>query len=188
VRVWRDGYTGRGAELKGLEEILADGKLTVLTDYSSTDYYILNGQPMGYQYEMLQNLAEYLGVRLEVSISHDIGESIEMLQRGEADLIAQSLIITAQRKQEVAFTIPFMIQGRYWCSVTVNMEVLWDSEELSAGLVTKPPATCRQRVSCEKGSASLIRLDNLSEEIGESIHIVAGHQEQGGTSKGRFQW
>ena len=47
-----------------LEQVIERGVLRVVTDFSSTSYFIYRGQPMGYQYEMLQELANYLGVDL----------------------------------------------------------------------------------------------------------------------------
>ena len=94
-----------------LEGIKERGKITVLTDYSSTDYFIYRGQPMGFQYEMLQQLANHLSVRLEVKVSRSLKESFELLRSGEADLMAQNLTITKDRLEMVDFTEP-LIQTR----------------------------------------------------------------------------
>src|SRR5512147_266743 len=84
--------------VQDLKAIKEKGKITVLTDYSSTDYFIYKGQPMGFQYEMLQQLADHLSVRLEVRVSRSLNESFALLRSGEADLIAQNLAITPDRQ------------------------------------------------------------------------------------------
>ena len=42
-----------------LEQVLEKGVLRVVTDFNSTSYFIYRGQPMGYQYEMLQELQKH---------------------------------------------------------------------------------------------------------------------------------
>ena len=42
---------------RDLADILADGKLVAVTDYNATSYFIYKGEPMGYQYDMLRDLA-----------------------------------------------------------------------------------------------------------------------------------
>lgn len=155
-----------------LDRIRDRGKLTVLTDYSSTDYYIYRGQPLGYQYEMLQNLAEYLGVRLEVIVSHNLDEGFRLLQKGEVDLIAQNLTVTRERRQQVDFTVP-LIQTR---QVLVQLKPQnWSqmgSKEIESLIITNPLDLAEKSIYVTKGSAYVPRLHHLSEEIGDSIHIV----------------
>ena len=90
-----------------LADIKAKGKLVVVTDYSSTNYFIYRGQPLGYQYEMLQELANYLNVKLELRVNSDLDKSFKLLDKGEVDLIAENIIITRERKEKVDFTIPY---------------------------------------------------------------------------------
>jgi len=89
-----------------LEEVLERGVLRVVTDFNSTSYFIYRGQPMGYQYEMLQELANHLGVRLEVRVNNNLEEKFAMLEKGEIDLIAVNLAVTKKRRERLAFTVP----------------------------------------------------------------------------------
>ncbi len=59
-------------ELRDLEHIKKDGKLNVLTTYSSTSYFLYRGQPMGYEYELLKRFAKHLGIELNIVISNNI--------------------------------------------------------------------------------------------------------------------
>ena len=58
---------------------------------------------MGFEYELLQWLADYLQLELEVKIAADNDELINMLNRGEGDIIAHNLTITNERQQYLAF-------------------------------------------------------------------------------------
>lgn len=155
-----------------LEDIKEKGKITVLTDYSSTDYFIYRGQPMGFQYEMLQQLANHLSVRLEVRVSRSLNESFAMLQNGEADLIAQNLTITKNRLQNVDFTVP-LIQSRQVLVQRKPQE--WQKmthDELESRLISNPLDLKGLTIYVMRGSAARPRLYNLSEEIGGEITVI----------------
>ena len=81
-----------------LQQVLDRGVLRVVTDFNSTSYFIYRGQPMGYQYEMLQELADHLGVKLEVTVKNDLNEKFTMLEQGKVDLIAVNLTVTKERR------------------------------------------------------------------------------------------
>ena len=89
---------------RDLEDIKKDGVLRALVVYSSTSYFLYKGQPMGFEYELLQMLAKELDLKLEVVVSKDLDSEFEVLNRGDVDLIAHGMTITNQRKWEVDFT------------------------------------------------------------------------------------
>jgi membrane-bound lytic murein transglycosylase F len=64
-----------------LEHVKLRGKLRVMTDYNSTNYFIYKGRTMGFQYEMLQAFADHLGVKLELSVNNDLVSSFEAQKR-----------------------------------------------------------------------------------------------------------
>ena len=45
---------------RDLADILADSSFAI-TDYNATSYFIYKGEPMGYQYDMLRDLAPIWG-------------------------------------------------------------------------------------------------------------------------------
>lgn len=89
---------------RDLCEIQESGKLVAITSYSSTSFFVYRGELMGFEYELLQWLADYLNLELEVKIAADMDELINMLNRGEGDIVAHNLTITADRKKYLAFT------------------------------------------------------------------------------------
>ena len=91
-----------------LEVIRERGKLTVVTEYNSISYFIYRGQPMGYQYQMLQHLANYLDLELDVKVSNNLDENFKDLASGDVDLIAMNLTVTADRRERVNFTVPHL--------------------------------------------------------------------------------
>ncbi|MCA1763912.1 MAG: transporter substrate-binding domain-containing protein [Flavobacteriales bacterium] len=89
---------------KDLENIKKKGKLRALTTYSSTSYFLYKGEPMGYEYELLQRFADHLDVDLEIIVADDINTMIDQLNSGKADIIAHGLTVTSERKEKVLFT------------------------------------------------------------------------------------
>ena len=81
-----------------LEVIREEGILKVVTEYNSISYFIYRGQPLGFQYEMLKDLAGQMELELEVSVSNDLEQNFVDLKVGKVDLIAMSLTITSERK------------------------------------------------------------------------------------------
>lgn len=157
---------------RDLADIQDKGKITVLTDYSSTDYFIYRGQPMGFQYEMLQQLANHLSVRLEVRVSKSLTESIELLRNGEVDLIAQNLAITKDRLEIIDFTEPFIQSHQVLVQRKPEKWRSMKQQNIKDYLITSPVKLKGQTVYVSRGSASIKRLQNLAEEIGGDINIL----------------
>ena len=62
-----------------LEQIKDSGELVVLTLYSSTSYFIYRGQDMGFQYELSEQFAKNLGVKLRIEVAKNVPELIRKL-------------------------------------------------------------------------------------------------------------
>jgi membrane-bound lytic murein transglycosylase F len=155
-----------------LETIKKKGRITIITDYSSTDYFIYKGQPLGFQYEMLQQLANHLSVRLDVRVGRSLNESFDLLRAGEADLIAQNLTITRDRQSFVDFTEPLMQSYQVLVQrKPENWQKLSD-KEIQTSLITNPVDLKGRTVYVMRGSAFVNRLQNLSGEIGGHINVI----------------
>ena len=86
-----------------LEQIKDSGELVVLTLYSSTTYFNYRGQDMGFQYELSEQFAQSLGVKLRIETAHNVRELLQKLQDGQGDLIAYNLPITKEWKDSVTY-------------------------------------------------------------------------------------
>lgn len=157
--------------LRDLEDIKKDGTLKVLTTYSGTSYFLYRGQPMGFEYELLERFAEHLGVSLEIKVSDNIDSLLYQLNHGEVDLVAHGLTITSERKQIADFTDYLYLTHQVlvqkkpddWRTMrwsAVERELIHDAIEL-----------IDDTVSVRSNSSYLQRLTNLSTEIGGKINI-----------------
>lgn len=89
-----------------LEDIIKRGTLRAIVDNSSTSYYIYRGRRMGYEFEMLRNLSQALGVQLKLVVTDDINKAFRLLNDGKADIIAMNLEVSEERRQYADFTEP----------------------------------------------------------------------------------
>lgn len=86
-----------------LAQIKDSGELVVLTLYSSTSYFIYRGQAMGFQYELSEQFAKSLGVKLRIEVAKNVPEMIQKLLDGEGDIIAYNLPITKEWKDSLIY-------------------------------------------------------------------------------------
>ncbi len=148
----------------GLKHIKLRGKLRVSTDYNSTNYFIYKGRAMGFQYELLNALAEELDVKLELNVENDLQSAFSSLENGDIDLIGMNLAITQDRQERFDFTLPHsqskqvLIQRK--ASKNDSLPIIRNQLELGNKLI-----------HVQLASAYVERLENLSKEIGRSIDI-----------------
>lgn len=90
-----------------LNEIRQRGRIIAVTDYNSSNYFIYNGRPMGFQLDLLRYFTQQKGLELEVVPSKSIKDAFNMLNSGAADLIAMNLTVTGNREAEITFTEPW---------------------------------------------------------------------------------
>ena len=143
-----------------LKAIQQRGELNVVLDNNSVSYFIYKGNPMGYEYELLQRLAKHLKVSLKIKVISSIDEAFTLLNTGETDIVAFPLSITKERTQYFAFT-----DAHY-----VTTQVLVQNKQ-SKKIVETPFDLIGQEVFVKNGSSFKTRLKNLSEEIGGEIIV-----------------
>lgn len=156
---------------RDLEEIKQDGVLKALIIYSSTSYFLYRGEPMGFEYELLEQLAKRLGLKLELVISTDLDSEFDVLNRGEVDLIAHGMTVTNERKWEVAFTEYLYLTRQVLVQRQPDnyRDMSWG--DLQKELIHDPIELINDTVSIRRNSAYSERMRSLSNEIGGWIHI-----------------
>ena len=159
-----------------LDEILERGSIRAILTYSSSSYFIYKGQPMGFEYELIQKLGEHLGVEVKILVAENMDEMMAMLQSGFGDIVAHGMTVTQARKEVVSFTLP---HNRTHQVLVQQKPQDWRNmklHEIDRELVRDPIDLMGKKVSVREGSAYYERLLNLQDEIGGDIEIetVAG--------------
>ncbi len=154
-----------------LNAIKKEGKLKVLTTYSSTSYFLYRGETMGYEYELLQRFAKHLGVKFEIHIANNLDEMLDDLNRGEVDLVAHGITITNERKKKVHFTDYLYLTHQVLVQKKPDnwRKISWS--KLQKSLIHDAIELIGDTVSVRKNSSYFQRLQNLSNEMGGTIYI-----------------
>jgi membrane-bound lytic murein transglycosylase F len=156
---------------RDLDDIKKDGVLRALVVYSSTSYFLYRGQPMGFEYDLLERLARHLDLELKIVISTDLDSQFEVLNRGDVDIIAHGMTITNQRKWEVDFTDYLYLTKQVLVQRKPDNYRQMSWSELQRHLIHDPIELIDDTVAIRRNSAYYERIMSLSNEIGGTIHI-----------------
>lgn len=148
-----------------LEQIKSRGYINALVDNNSVSYFIFRGEPMGYEYELLEKFALNLGVELRIKIISGVEECIDLLNKGEGDVIAFPLTVTDERTRYVMFSDPLFTTNQ----VLVQRK---PDSTYTAPLIRLHSDLIGKEIRVMKNSSFKDRLERLSEEVGGKIIIV----------------
>ena len=148
------------------------GKLVAVTGFNSTDYFIYRGEPMGFQYELLESFSDHSGYDIVIKPENHTDRAISMLRSGEADILAISLTVNKPAKRGIKYTGPIgetrqvLVQRKPegWQKMT--------GEEVEKSLVRDKAGLKHKTVYVQGGSVHAGRLRSLSREIGGKVVVV----------------
>jgi membrane-bound lytic murein transglycosylase F len=142
-------------------QIKEKGELTVVTLNTSTSYFIYKMQPMGYEYELIEDFAASQGLSLKIKVAENITRLEEMLQAGEADLVACPVQMDHTMKSKYLF-----------CGVEQqNHLVIVQRANQGDTIASDVTQLIGKEVWVKKNSRYYERLDNLNKELGGGIII-----------------
>ncbi|MGP8217744.1 MAG: transporter substrate-binding domain-containing protein [Bacteroidia bacterium] len=159
-------------EHRDLDQVKMSKKLVILTENSSTSYFIYKGQPMGYEYEMLNSFAQSIGVELDVVVVRNVDNIFRMLDSCEGDIAADNLTITSNRRKDAGFTNPLFTTRQVLVQRKPDNWPKLSAMQLEAMLVKNPLQLAEKQVYVRSGSSFYERLKDLSDEIGGKIEII----------------
>ena len=155
-----------------LEEIKKRGKLIIITDFNSVDYFIYKGQPLGFNYELIKKFADHIGVSLEIRTNYNLKNTFRALQDGECDILAMGLTITKERTKFLQFTLPIMQTKQVLVQRKPEGWQKMRKHELESKLIRSPLELANKHIVVEANSSYCNRLNSLSEEIGDTIRYL----------------
>jgi len=91
-----------------LHKIIKAGQITIITRNTPHCYYLYQDEPMGFEYELARDFAEYLGVELKINLAESWEGMIPELNDGAGALIAAGMTITPRRQNQVSFSNGYM--------------------------------------------------------------------------------
>lgn len=127
---------------------------------------------MGFNYELLKSFTDHLGIDLEMITEKHIDHAMNLLNSGEADVLAFGLTVSSTRKKEIVFSDPIaetrqvLVQRKphNWRSMT--------EDAIDSRIVRNQIDLAGKTIYVQTGSAHLERLKALANEIGDSINVI----------------
>ena len=154
-----------------LPDILKKGKLTILAENSSASFFIYKGKKMGFEYEILKEFANEIGVELEVKIIDDLDEITDKLNAGEADIIACNYAVTKERCKAIEFSLPIMRTSQVLIQRKPKNWETMKVEQLKEKMLVDPSQLSHKKIHVWRNSNYYQRLINLQEELGDTVFI-----------------
>jgi Predicted soluble lytic transglycosylase fused to an ABC-type amino acid-binding protein len=144
-------------------EIKKSGVLKVVTEYNSLSYFVDSDSISGFQYEMAKAFAKSKGLRLDIVPEMSYDKKLEGLSEGKYDIIANDMLVTTEIKDSILLTSP----------IHLNKQVLIQrkAEYNNTRYIKSQLDLAHKILHVTKGSPSILRIRNLSNEIGEAIYI-----------------
>jgi membrane-bound lytic murein transglycosylase F len=144
-----------------LTQMKDSGVLVALTLNSSISYFDYRGEPMGFQYELANQFAQSLGLKLVMKTARNTDELVDMLLKGEGDLIAYPLPVTKEWKDTLTFC------GE---DIITHQVLVQRNQTKKQDILTNVTELIDKEVYAKPGK-HLDRMENLNKELGGGIFI-----------------
>ncbi|MEJ2360260.1 MAG: membrane-bound lytic murein transglycosylase MltF [Gammaproteobacteria bacterium] len=103
-----------------LQQVLASGKLQVVTRNAGTTYYEGPHGPAGLEYQLLKRFADHLGVKLEINVPDNLNDVLDEIRDGQAQIAAAGLTVTKDREKHIRFSTPYQ---------TITQELVYNANK-----------------------------------------------------------
>ena len=163
----RNFLTGKSnqIEVNDYNEIIERGEMNVVTDYNTIGYFVSGDTIQGFQYELINALQKEWGIDINIFLENNLQDNLKGLEEGKYDLIARSIPVNSELKGNFSFTEPLILNKlvlvQRKSQFNDSIEPLRQHLELA-----------KKTIHVAEGSPSILRLNNLSYEIGDTIHVV----------------
>lgn len=156
-------------DIDDIAHIRENGALRVVIDSSTDGMQITaEGDTVGEQFELIREFCRQQNLPVEYKLESNLNNAIEDLQDGECDVIVRYIPVTSSLRDTLLFTESLihdkqvLVQRKKVIDKVVNDSFVHNQLELAEKTVT-----------LAENSPSIIRIENLSKEIGDTIYINA---------------
>ena len=149
---------------KDYQEIIADGVLNVVTDYSSIGYFVSGDTISGFQHYMIKQLEQDWGIKVSIYLENSLDESLNGLEMGKYDIVARNIPVNTKLKDRFGFT-QVIVRNK---QVLVQRNPEYND---SIPLIRQQLELAKKVITVPEDSPAILRLQNLSIEIGDTIFI-----------------
>ena len=144
--------------------IAKEGILRVATEYNSISFYVDGDTICGFHYELIQAFARDKRLKAEITPVMSFEERLKGLSEGRYDVIAYGILATSKLKDSLLLTSPIVLNKQ----VLVQRKENGENDSL---YIRNQLDLARRPLHVLKGSPSILRIQNLGNEIGDTIYI-----------------
>lgn len=144
-------------------EIKESGILHAATEYNSINFYVDGDTVSGFHYELIEAFARDKGLQVQVSPVMSFNQRLEGLANGTYDVVAYGIPATSELKDSLLLTSPIILSKQ----VLVQRKV-GENDSLA---IRSQLDLAGKTLNVVKGSPSILRIRNLSNEIGDTIYV-----------------
>ena len=145
-------------------EIAAEGTLRAATEYNSISFYVDGDTLSGFHYELIEAFARDHNLKVAISPEMSFNERLEGLAEGKYDVIAYGILATSELKDSLLLTAPIVLNRQ----VLVQRKIDAPDDSL---FIKSQLDLAGKTLHVVKGSPSILRIQNLGNEIGDTIYV-----------------
>lgn len=165
IIVYIVGQFNKTSVNRDFPEIEKKGVLNIVTDLNPIGYFVSSDTIAGYNYELLQALQTFTNISFQISVENSLEKSFEGLETGKYDLVARNIPINSNLRSEYSFTETILNN---------RLILVQRKAEFNNGVapIRNHLDLAHKTLHIPNDSPSILRLQNLSHEIGDSIFII----------------
>jgi len=156
--------------IRDWNQIVEDSVITILAENNPASYFIYRGRNMGYEYEILDEFAKDVDLRIQIRMVNDLDEMIELLNNCEGDIIACNLTVTEPRQEHINFSSSHISTHE-----VLVQRIPFDSTE--EPLITQIEELDGKKIHVWKGSSFYEHLLKINESLDLNLDIIATEGE-----------
>lgn len=145
-------------------EIKNSGVLNIVTDYNSVGYFVSGDSITGFQYEIIKALEQDWNIKVNLFLENSLDENLAGLSSGKYDVVARNIPVDVALRENYNFVE----------SIVLNKQVLVQrSADYNGGVepIRQHLNLAKKTIHVPENSPVTLRLQNLSNEIGDTIFI-----------------
>lgn len=150
--------------IRKYEDIIQSGVLRAVTEYNSISYHAQDDTISGLHYELLHSFAKSKGLQVEITPEMSIEKRTKGIHEGKFDILANNVLISSDRKDSILFTHPILLSRQ----ILVQRKKQGPEDSIHINSLLE---LANRTIHVSKGSPSILRIQNLSNEIGDTIYI-----------------
>ncbi len=140
-------------------QIAKSGELNIVTDYNPVGYHVSGDTVAGFQYGLIKALERDWKLKVNIFLENSLDENLLGLERGKYDIVARNIPVNTHLRQQFGFT----------GSINRNKQVL---VQRKLAPIRQHLDLAKKTIHVHKDSPVILRLQNLSHEIGDTIFVV----------------